>query len=41
MNPKKTKSRLGRLLRPPAWKRNGPIMEEEEVDKSESKQAGK
>jgi len=29
--PVKTKAKFGRLLRPPAWKRNGPILKE--VDK--------
>jgi len=35
----KTKAMFGRLLQPPAWKRNGPLPEE--VDKSGRKCARK
>jgi len=28
MNPQKITDRFGRLLRPQAWKQNGPILEE-------------
>jgi len=35
MNQKTNKARFGRLLRPPAWKQNSPVLEG--VDKSESK----
>jgi len=41
MNPGKIKAKFGCFLRPPAWKRNGPILEEVSIDKPGSKQVRK